>query len=97
MQRVSGSVGFIVVLVIDKSSLKENLVTNSFCDIFRAIQIDQNFLIFLHRPVVFSLDGDSLYVADFVLATLMEQQISSQATQNGEGTSTDQPIAPRVR
>ncbi|XP_065054212.1 cell cycle checkpoint control protein RAD9A-like [Rhopilema esculentum] len=38
------------------------------------------------KPVVFSLDGDSLYLADFVLATLMEHSISSQGSQPAEAT-----------
>lgn len=34
------------------------------------------------KPIVFSVDGDSLYTADFVLATLMDQSGLTQASQD---------------
>ena len=46
------------------------------------------------RPVVFALDGDSLYEADFVLATLMDQNVSlSQISQGSQSVKnhTEQP------
>lgn len=33
------------------------------------------------RPIVFSMDGDSTYEADFVLATLIDHQSSTQSSQ----------------
>ena len=50
-----------------------------------------------HRPVVFSLDGDSLYEADFVLATLMDRPLSSQGDHQMRTPARDENSSCAVR
>jgi len=49
------------------------------------------------KPVVFSIDGDSLYEADFVLATLMDQPLSSQGGQQNQTLAEDEHSAFNMR
>ena len=52
---------------------------------------------YFRRPVVFSLDGDSLYEADFVLATLMDQPLSSQGDHQMRTPARDENSSCAVR